>query len=178
MQIKAELMSAHDIARTIERMSRQILEHIEIQQSIAIVGLQPRGIHLAKRMALRVAALSENVVHFGILDTAMYRDDIRIKKSQVRKTDIRFDVNGCHIFLVDDVMFTGRSIRAALDALLDIGRPASVKLCILVDRGLRELPLQPDIVGRQIPTAPNEGVRVRLIENDEVEGVWLVYREA
>lgn len=176
MHIKAELMSVADIARTVERMSRQILEQIPPRQSVAIIGLQPRGIHLAKRMALRVAALSETPIHFGLLDVAMYRDDVRIRQPQVRKTDIRFDVNDCHIFLVDDVLYTGRTIRAALDALLDIGRPASVKLCVLVDRGLRELPLQPDIVGREIPTALNEGVRVRLLENDEIEGVWLIER--
>jgi pyrimidine operon attenuation protein / uracil phosphoribosyltransferase len=174
MEIKAELMSEADIARTVERMARQMLEQMEAHQPIAIVGLQPRGIHLAKRMALRIAESSAHIVHFGILDTAMYRDDVRIRQPQVRKTDIRFDVNDCNIFLVDDVLFTGRSIRAAIDALLDIGRPASVKLCVLVDRGLRELPLQPDIVGRHIPTAPNQGVRVRLMENDDTEGVWLV----
>ena len=138
--------------------------------------LAPRGVPLARRLAARVEALEGVQVPVGILDTTMYRDDVRLRgtPSIVRRTDILFDVNDCHIVLVDDVLYTGRSARAALDALMDIGRPASVRFLCIVDRGLRELPVTADIVGLSVPTLPDERVRVRLHELDDREGVWLV----
>ncbi len=112
----------------------------------------------------------------GVLDANMYRDDFRVRLKQpvIRMTDILFDINNRHLVLVDDVLYTGRTIRAALDALMDIGRPASVRCLVIVDRGLQELPIRPDIVGRTVPTIPGEEVRVRLSEIDDREGVWLV----
>ena len=112
----------------------------------------------------------------GILDATMYRDDfrMRLKQPAVRTTDIRFDISNKHLVLIDDVMYTGRTARAAMDALMDMGRPASVRFLVVVDRGLRELPVYADIVGLQVPTFPGEEVRVRLKEIDNREGVWLV----
>lgn len=176
--IKAQLMSADDIQRTLNRMARQITESFSdlSVKRLALVGMQSRGVYLARRLQQRILETEQLPVEFGVLDVAMYRDDARFKTIQVRKTDILFEVDGCHLVLVDDVLYTGRTARAALDALLDLGRPASVRLLTLIDRGLRELPIAPDIVGRYVPTTEGEGIRVRLREYDDHEGVWLVQK--
>ncbi len=177
-RIKTQLMDEADLGRTLDRMAHQIVEALfdESGKRFALVGLQTRGVPLAHRLAARVEALEGVQVPVGVLDATMYRDDVRLrgKPSIVRRTDILFDVNDCHIVLVDDVLYTGRSARAALDALMDIGRPASVRFLCIVDRGLRELPVTADIVGLSVPTLPDERVRVRLHEMDDREGVWLV----
>ena len=176
--IKAQLMDAADVGRTLNRMARQITESLADRDStrLALVGMQSRGVYLAQRLRQRILETEQRQVEFGVLDVAMYRDDARFKTLTVRKTDILFEVDHCHIVLVDDVLYTGRTARSALDALLDLGRPASVRLLVMVDRGLRELPIAPDIVGRYIPTTEGEEVRVRLQEYDNQEGVWLVNR--
>lgn len=179
-RIKAQLMDPHDLDRTLNRMARQIVEMIHPEEDAArhfgLIGMQTRGVHLARRLRDKILAFESLRVPVGVLDATMYRDDFRIRLEQpvVRATDIPFDITERRLVLVDDVLYTGRTARAAFDALMDIGRPASVKFLVIVDRGLRELPVCADVVGRQVPTLPGEEVRVRLHELDDQEGVWLV----
>jgi pyrimidine operon attenuation protein/uracil phosphoribosyltransferase len=179
-RIKAQLMDANDLNRTLERMARQIDELIDPDENsvdqFALIGMQSRGVYLAQRLQEKIRAIEGVEVPLGVLDATMYRDDfrLRLKQPAVRATDIPFDITKRHLILVDDVLYTGRTGRAALDALMDLGRPASVKFLVIVDRGLRELPIYADIVGLQVPTFPGEEVRVRLADIDGREGVWLV----
>lgn len=179
-RIKAQLMDAQDLARTLDRMARQVLEMIDpdanAADTFALVGMQTRGVHLARRLQQKIRTFEPVEVPLGVLDATMYRDDFRLRLKQpvIRDTHIPFDVTERHVVLVDDVLYTGRTARAALDALMDLGRPASVRLLVVVDRGLRELPIRPDVVGRVVPTMAREEVRVRLEEIDDRDGVWLV----
>lgn len=179
-RIKAQLMDARDLDRTMDRMARQVVELMSPERSASdafgLVGMQTRGVYLARRLQAKIAREEQMDVPVGVLDVTMYRDDFRMRLKQpvVRATTIPFDITDRHLILVDDVLYTGRTARAALDALVDLGRPASVHLLVVVDRGLRELPICADIVGRQVPTIPGEEVRVRLTELDHREGVWLV----
>lgn len=180
-RIKAQLMSARDLERTLDRMAQQILELVdpddpEAAAPFAFVGMQTRGVFLARRLQQRIKAQEDVDLPVGTLDVTMYRDDVRMRLAQphMQETRIPFSVTDRHIVLVDDVVFTGRTGRAALDALMDLGRPASVRFLAIIDRGHRELPIATDIVGREVPTLPNEEVRVRVDEIDEVDGVWLV----
>lgn len=183
-RIKAQLMTARDLGRTLDRMAQQILEAIPPEavtsgaavDAFAIVGMQTRGVYLAQRLQERIAAQEDLEIPVGILDVTMYRDDVRLRLDQplVRETRIPFALTDREVILVDDVVFTGRTVRAALDALMDLGRPASVRFLTIVDRGHRELPIAADIVGREVPTLPGEEVRVRVDEIDDREGVWLV----
>lgn len=191
-RIKAELMSAGDLDRTLDRMARQIVELITpdvpprnggaagAHEGFALVGMQTRGVHLARRLQKKIRAVEEIDVPVGILDATLYRDDLRRAGAPggsiraIRATRIPFDITGRDLVLVDDVVYTGRTGRAALDALMDMGRPASVRFLVMIDRGLRELPIRPDIVGRTVSTLPDETVHLRLEESDEREGVWLV----
>lgn len=178
-RIKAQLMDVSALERTLDRMAHQIAEAIEPGEAfsrLALIGMQTRGVHLARRLRERIRREDDVELPLGILDSTMYRDDFRMRASQptVRVTDVPFDVTDRHIVLVDDVIHTGRTARAALDALMDLGRPASVRFLAIIDRGERELPICADIIGRQVPTLPDEEVRVRLSEIDDEEGVWLV----
>lgn len=181
-RIKAQLMDARDLDRTLNRMARQVIELIEPEHvttdDFGLIGMQTRGVYLARRLQARIRAAEGLEVPVGVLDATMYRDDFRLhlKQPVVRATHIPFDVRKRRLVLVDDVLYTGRTARAALDALMDMGRPAAVHFLVIVDRGLRELPICADIVGRQVPTIPGEEVRVRLQESDGREGVWLVER--
>jgi len=177
-------MDAADLDRTLSRMARQIAEYFEdvnpsemtqLATRFGLVGLQTRGVYLARRLAKKLASFEQIDLPIGILDVTLYRDDVhRRMHPVVRPTHIPFSVDERHLIVVDDVCFTGRTARAALDALTDLGRPASVRLAILIDRGHRELPICPDLVGREIVTTLGEEIRVRLQEVDEEEGVWLV----
>lgn len=178
--VKAQLMNARDLERTLNRMARQIVEMFDLDESkadsFALIGMQTRGVHLAARIQRIILEMDGIDVPLGILDATMYRDDFRMRNKQpvVRETIIEFEIDGRNIVLVDDVLFTGRTVRAGLDALTDLGRPASVHFLVIVDRGLRELPIRADFVGRKVPTLPGEEVRVRISEMDDQEGVWLV----
>ena len=187
---KALLLDEADMARTLDRLARQVAEAFDEPDRAALVGLQTRGVHLARRVRERIERFEGVRLPLGKLDATFYRDDVggfgaaarrvggRTGGPPVaRETSVPFALTGCHVVLVDDVVYTGRSTRAALDALMDMGRPASVRLLALVDRGLRELPVAPDFVGRTVPTAPGELVRVRLVEEDGDDGVWLVGAE-
>jgi len=182
-RIKAQLMDPDDLRRTLDRMARQIVELIDPEadpsDTFALIGMQTRGVYLARRLRDRIQSVEGLGIPVGTLDATMYRDDVHLRAQQpvVRATRIPFDISGRHLVLVDDVVYTGRTVRAALDALMDMGRPASVRFLVIVDRGHRELPIAADIVGRKVPTLPGEMVRVRLDEVDGREGVWLVEAE-
>ena len=181
---KALLLDEADMARTLDRLARQVVETLgEAPDAAALVGLQTRGVPLAERIRDRVERFAGVRLPLGVLDATFYRDDVGGFGAGARRgaalpvaraTSVPFALAGRAVVLVDDVVYTGRSTRAALDALMDMGRPASVRLLALVDRGLRELPVAPDFVGRTVPTAPGERVRVRLRETDGTDGVWLV----
>lgn len=177
-------MDAAAMARTLDRLARQVAEYLDDEadhdERLALVGMQTRGVHLARRLQERIGRFEGIRVPYGTLDATFYRDDVRhrLPNPVVQPTDIPFSVTGRRLVLVDDVVYTGRTTRAALDALMDLGRPAGVRLLAFVDRGLRELPVAPDFTGRTVPTAPGERVRVRLTEEDGEDGVWLVERTA
>ena len=177
-RVKAQLMDSSDLDRTFARMARQIAEFMDPKapESMALIGMQTRGVHVARRLQSMVGQHEGIELPLGILDVSLYRDDFRqlAYSHHVRATQIAFDVTDRHLVLVDDVLYTGRTARAAMDALMDMGRPASIRLLIVIDRGWRELPIRADIIGRDIPTFPGEEVRVRLRECDDEEGVWLV----
>jgi pyrimidine operon attenuation protein/uracil phosphoribosyltransferase len=176
MKIKAKLIDEVGVARTVTRLAHEILEHNKGCESIVIVGIRTRGDFLARRIAERIKVIEGKEVKIGVLDITLYRDDFRTRLSQpeVKSTNIPFDVFDKHIILVDDVLYTGRTVRAALDALMDFGRPATIQLAVLVDRGHRELPLRADFVGKNIPTSIDEEIQVRIREVDGEDSVLLI----
>jgi len=176
--IKSELkvMDAADIKRALQRIAFEILDSNSGPDNLAIVGLQTRGVFLARRIAAMIEEVENTHIPVGILDVTMYRDDYRtaLKQPKVQITSIPFEVEGITIILVDDVFYTGRTVRSALDAIMDFGRPGRIELAVLVDRGHRELPLRADYIGKKIPTDPNEEIRVRMYEGDGVDEVTIV----
>jgi len=175
-KVKAVLVDSAGFARTITRLAHEIIERNRGTERLAFVGMQTRGVYLAQRLARKVEEIEGTALPVGVLDTTMYRDDFRtaLKQPQVRVTEIPFDLYNMNVVLVDDVLYTGRTVRAALDALMDLGRPKRIQLAVLVDRGHRELPIKPDFVGRNVPTSINEEVRVRMTEIDSEDAVLLV----
>jgi pyrimidine operon attenuation protein/uracil phosphoribosyltransferase len=173
---KAQLMSASEIDRTLVRLAHEVLEKSEDLDRLAFVGIRRRGVPIAQRLAAKIKALEKLEIPVGILDISLYRDDLTAIATQpvVNSTEIPFEVTGMDIILVDDVLYTGRTIRAALDALFDHGRPERVQLLALIDRGHRELPFEARFVGRVVQTAQNEIVEVMLNEVDRAEKVLLV----
>jgi pyrimidine operon attenuation protein/uracil phosphoribosyltransferase len=161
-----ELMNKKDIDRALTRMAHEIIEKNKGTGNLSLVGIQRGGVYLAKRLALNIKQIEGKDIPVGSLDIAFYRDDLNIRKAQpaVRRTEISFEVTNLKIILVDDVLFTGRSIRAAMDAVMDLGRPSAIQLSVLIDRGHRELPIKADYVGKNIPTALTETVEVQLEE--------------
>jgi pyrimidine operon attenuation protein/uracil phosphoribosyltransferase len=161
-----ELMNDHDINRALTRIAHEIIEKNKGTENLCLVGIQRGGVHLAKRLAAKIKTNEKKDIAVGSLDIALYRDDLNIRKEQpvIRRTEVPFEVTDLKIILVDDVLFTGRSIRAAMDALMDLGRPANIQLTVLIDRGHRELPIKADFVGKNIPTSLNEVVEVQLKE--------------
>jgi pyrimidine operon attenuation protein/uracil phosphoribosyltransferase len=161
-----ELMNKKDIDRALTRMAHEIIEKNKGTGNICLVGIQRGGVYLAKRLASNIKQIEKKDIPVGSLDIAFYRDDLNIRKAQpvVRRTEISFEVTNLKIILVDDVLFTGRSIRAAMDAVMDLGRPSAIQLSVLIDRGHRELPIKADYVGKNIPTALTETVEVQLEE--------------
>ncbi len=161
-------LTAADISRVLSRIAREILEIHQGVTDLALIGIHTRGVFLAKRLAEEIAAIEGREVLTGAMDITLYRDDWTRISAQpvVRSTTIPFSVDDKHVILVDDVLFTGRTTRAALDALMDFGRPARVELAVLIDRGLRELPIQADYIGKFIKTGPNQMISVLLTESD------------
>ena len=170
--VKNVCMDADEIERSLTRIAHQILEANKGADDIALVGIVTRGDLLAKRLADKIAAIEKVRVPLGRLDISFYRDDFATYISpEVLSTEIPFGIDGKTIVLVDDVLFTGRTVRAALDALMDIGRPSCVQLAVLVDRGHRQLPIRADYVGKNVPSAGNESVRLYLEEADSISAV-------
>ena len=180
VRIISQLLNKAGLEETISRMAKQILDENSYIQNTAIIGMRTRGAHLAKRLANLIYESRGIKSPLGFLDVTLYRDDFRIRFKQpiVQVTDIPFSIDEKNIILVDDVLYTGRTVRAALDALMDFGRPARIQLAVLVDRGHRELPIQPNFVGKIYQTLPKEEIQVRVVEEDKEDGVYLVEIES
>ena len=177
---KSQLMSASEIDRTLVRLAHEILEKSQDLDKLAFVGIRRRGVPLAQRLANKIKALENRDIPVGILDINLYRDDLSTVSSTpvVNSTEISFPVTGKDIILMDDVLYTGRTIRAALDALFDHGRAGRVQLLVLIDRGHRELPIEARYVGRMVQTTANEIIEVKFQEIDGMEKVLLVEKVA
>ena len=173
---KAQLMSASEIDRTLVRLAHEILEKTKDLDLLAFIGIKRRGIPMAQRLAQKIEALERRKIPVGVLDIKLYRDDLTTVgvKPVVSATEIPFSVHGKDIILMDDVLYTGRTVRAALDALFDHGRPSRVQLLVLIDRGHRELPIEAKFVGRVVQTSDIEIIEVKFHEVDGVEKVLLV----
>ena len=168
-----QIMTAEEIRRATIRLSHEIVEKQAGTGDLALIGIQRRGVPLARRIAESIKEHEGAVIPVGALDITFYRDDLSLVAQQpvVKGTDLPFDLNGLTVVLVDDVLYTGRTIRAAMDALVDFGRPQAIRLAVLVDRGHRELPIRADHVGKNVPTSREELVRVHLVEVDGEDGV-------
>lgn len=168
------LLQADDVRRAITRMAHELVEHDPDAERLLLLGIPTRGAVLAHRLAAEVTRIAGRDVPVGTLDVTLYRDDLGSQPTRATgRTDVPADVDGATVVLVDDVLFSGRTVRAALDALTALGRPAVVRLAVLVDRGHRELPIRPDSVGRNLPSAKTERVRVQLTEVDGSDGVTI-----
>jgi pyrimidine operon attenuation protein / uracil phosphoribosyltransferase len=173
---KGRLLSASEIERTLVRLAHEIVERNNGSSNLGLIGIKRRGVPLAQRIAKLIETIEKAPVQTGVLDISFYRDDLSTRdvRPVVEKGEIGFDVNGRDIIMMDDVLYTGRTIRAALDALFDHGRPRSVQLLVLVDRGHRELPIEARFIGRTVPTSRREIIEVKLREIDNDEQVLLV----
>jgi len=179
-QVKSQLMSASEIDRTLVRLAHEILEKAKDLDQLAFIGIRRRGVPLAQRLAAKILALENREIPVGILDINLYRDDLSTvgHKPQLNATEIPFSVQGKEIVMMDDVLYTGRTIRSALDALFDHGRPSGVQLLVLIDRGHRELPIEARYVGRTVQTSDAEIIEVKFQEIDQMEKVLLCERVA
>ncbi|MBI2251549.1 MAG: bifunctional pyr operon transcriptional regulator/uracil phosphoribosyltransferase PyrR [Armatimonadetes bacterium] len=175
-KIKTQIMDQEKIKRTLSRIAQEILEKNKGIKDLIFIGIRTRGVFLAKRLNKIIKKVEGEELPLGILDINLYRDDIALLSHQpiVRKTEIPFDITEKKILLVDDVLFTGRTVRAALDALIDLGRPKVIQLIVLLDRGGRELPIRADYIGEIVPTSKNELVEVKLKEIDNLDEVIIV----
>ena len=167
------IMDSHEMTRALTRIAHEILERNKGCHDVGLVGIRTGGVYLAQRLKQLIAQIEQTEVVLGELDITLYRDDLAIRKDQpvLKKTDITFHISDLKIILVDDVLFTGRTIRAAMDGLMDLGRPAEIQLAVLVDRGHRQLPIRANYVGKNIPTARDENIRVFLEELGEEDRV-------
>lgn len=170
---KAIVLDQEGIKKTLKRLAHEILEKNEKMDELVIIGIKTRGAYLAERIAKNIQKIKGQEVPLGAVDITMYRDDLTEVAEQpvVHSTEINFDITGKKIILVDDVLYTGRTVRCALDELIDFGRPANIQLAVLIDRGHRELPIRPDFTGKNIPTSEKESVEVKLEETDDKEEV-------
>jgi pyrimidine operon attenuation protein/uracil phosphoribosyltransferase len=173
---KTRIMDAETLTRTLRRMAHEIVERNGGTDGLWLVGIRRRGVPLAQRLAAFIAEFEGVTLPLGTLDITLYRDDLTLKadRPQVQKTEIPGDLTGKRIVLVDDVLYTGRTARAALDALMDLGRPSTIQLAVLIDRGHRELPIRADYVGKNVPTSKREVIEVRLQETDGREEVMIM----
>ncbi len=173
---KKIIMTPEDIRRSLARIAHEIIERNKTTGHLVLVGMHTRGVPLAKRLAANMEDLEGSKIPVGALDISLYRDDLSSLNPQptVQRTDIPVNIDGKSVVLVDDVLYTGRSARAAMDALIDLGRPRSIQLAVLVDRGHRELPIRADYVGRNIPSSRHEEIQVQLVETDGIDGVVIV----
>ena len=179
LQEKTVVMGESEIKRTLVRIAHEILERNKGVADLALIGIRTRGVFLAKRLAQEIFKIEKKEIPVGTLDITLYRDDLSLVARQplVLKTEIPFDASEKKIVLVDDVLYTGRTIRAAMDAIVDLGRPQLIQLAVLIDRGHRELPIRADFVGKNIPTSKKEIVKVQLKEVDKEDKVGIVIKE-
>jgi pyrimidine operon attenuation protein/uracil phosphoribosyltransferase len=175
MTTGSRLLDADEIKRATTRIAHEILERNKGATDVALVGIAARGDDLARRLVSEIGRIEGTSVPVGVLDITFYRDDIglRAEAPEVHETLVDFDITGKVVVLVDDVLFSGRTIRAAMDALMDFGRPSAIQLAVLVDRGHRELPIRADFVGKNVPTGRDEDVRVALRETDDEDAVFV-----
>ena len=170
------VMESGDMARAMTRIAHEILERNKGVKDLALVGIRTGGVHLAHRLARRIQDIEGVAIPIGELDITLYRDDLALRKEQpiLRRTSVPFDISGKIVVLVDDVLFTGRTIRAAMDGLIDLGRPAEIQLAVLVDRGHRQLPIKATYIGKNIPTSREENIQVLLEEAGEDDRVVIL----
>jgi len=170
------IMTSKDIRRTLNRIAHEIIERNKAVEDLILVGMRTRGVPLAKRLAANIRSFEKLEIPVGALDISLYRDDLSSLNLQpvVQHTDIPTSIDGRSIVLVDDVLYTGRSTRAAMDALIDLGRPRVIQLAILIDRGHREMPIRADYVGKNMPSARHEEIQVRLAETDSIDEVAII----
>ena len=175
---KAKILDADRIRRMIDRMAHEIVERQKDLQELALIGIRTRGVPLATRLAARLSDLVKQTFPVGTLDITLYRDDRSTVAPQplLKKTEIDFDLNGRTVLLCDDVLYTGRTIRAALDGVIDLGRPRAIRLAVLIDRGHREFPIEANYVGKSVPTANRETIQVLFQETDGSDEVWILER--
>lgn len=175
------ILDEQAIRRGITRVAHEIIERNKGIDNCVLVGIKTRGIYLAKRLAERIEQIEGASIPVGDIDITLYRDDLTVKsKSEepiIQGTDIPVNISGMKVILVDDVLYTGRTVRAALDALIDLGRPEQIQLAVLIDRGHRELPIRPDYVGKNVPTSKSELIVAKLSEVDEVDQVTIEEKE-
>ena len=173
---KAKILDADRIRRMVDRMAHEIAERQKDLQGLALVGIRTRGVPLAVRLAARLNDLLTTSFPVGTLDITLYRDDLSTVAPQplLKKTEIDFDLNGRTVLLCDDVLYTGRTIRAALDGVIDLGRPRAIRLAVLIDRGHRELPIEANYVGKSVPTSSREVIQVMFQETDGADEVWIL----
>ena len=171
-----EILDKESINRAIRRIAHEILEKNKGTKDLCLIGIRNRGVYLAQRLNECIQDIEHKDIPVGILDITLYRDDLTLISSQpvVHKTEIDFDITDKNIVLVDDVFYTGRTVRSALDALIDLGRPKTIQLAVLIDRGHRELPIRPDYVGKNIPTSQKETIEVHFLEPDGKDEVVIV----
>lgn len=178
-KLKAQIIDDAGFDRTVTRLAHEILERNKGAASIVIVGIRTRGEFIARRIAKTIEQVENVTLPIGSLDITLYRDDLlgKLEQPQLKGTDILFDLTGKDVILIDDVLYTGRTIRAALDELIDLGRPRTIQLAVLVDRGHRQLPIRADYVGKNIPTMASESIRVHVREVDGEDAVLLMHPE-
>ena len=173
---KSLLMDKKDIKKALQRIADEILEENKSIKNMVMIGIRSKGEFLARRLCKIISAVENMEVPLGIIDTTLYRDDLSKSSHHpvIKRTDIPFSITDMKVILIDDVLYTGRTIRAAMDALMDLGRPSCIRLVVLIDRGHRELPIHADYRGKNIPIPKNKSIRVMLSEENEEEGVFLI----
>jgi pyrimidine operon attenuation protein / uracil phosphoribosyltransferase len=175
---KAKILDSDRMRRMIDRMAHEIAEKQKDLSELALIGIRTRGVPLAQRLAARLSTLVKQNIPVGTLDITLYRDDLSTVAPQplLKKTEIDFDLNGRTVLLCDDVLYTGRTIRAAMDGVIDLGRPRAIRLSVLIDRGHRELPIEANYVGKTVPTSSREVIQVLFEETDGADEVWILER--
>jgi len=176
MDVKAKIIDEDGLLRIITRMAHEILEKNKGSQNLVLMGMKTRGEFLARRIFERIKEIEKIELPLGVLDVTLYRDDFRtrLKQPEVSVSNITFDINDKDVVIIDDVLYTGRTVRSALNALMDFGRPRSIQLCVLVDRGHRELPIRADYIGKNIPTSNQEEIKVKMKEIDGEDAIYLM----
>ncbi len=178
ISLKKEILNKNEISRTLSRIAHEIIEKNKGTENLALIGIRTRGVPLAKRLAAKIKDIEDTELPVGIVDITLYRDDLSTidKNPVLHKTELPFNLADKKIVLVDDVLYTGRTVRAALDALINYGRPHLIQLAVMIDRGHRELPIRADFVGKNVPTAKDEIIEVRLNEVDNEDRVLLMQK--